>query len=273
MVERPALQVHRDAPRDAARIREGPYGRIYQSGQSAELLTYLQAIAAMPGKMIVAGDFNSDPRDQPFTLPQWLIDYLLGRGAPPELIPYLGIPPYMQMAGSGFTDVWTLRPGAMTGKGAPLVGFSCCQDADLANQQVCAVRAYRPDLVLHEANQGAGCAAARGIDQRQDQADPVRRVAVRPRFGRGQADLRQVAVTRALTPTLSRCSGRGAPGVGLRARPSVMMASRRRHGPDPGILDSNPPAAASPPREHNVQRRNDACAAHRSDRHGRRIHL
>jgi hypothetical protein len=116
---------------------ESPYGRIYQSGQSAELLSYLQGLAALPlpGKMIVAGDFNSDPRDQPFTLPQWLSDGLLLQGVPAEMIPYLGIPPYLQLASSGFTDAWTMRPGAMTGKGAPLVGFSCCQDPDLANQK------------------------------------------------------------------------------------------------------------------------------------------
>ena len=124
---------------------ESPYGRIYQSGQSAELLTYLQGIASMPGRMLVAGDFNSDPRDQPFTLPQPLIDQLLAAGVPSALIPYLGIPPYMQMAGTGFTDVWTLRPGATTGKGAPLVGFSCCQDADLANQK--SILHERVDLI------------------------------------------------------------------------------------------------------------------------------
>lgn len=68
---------------------ESPYGRIYQSGQSAELLMYLQAMASAPGRMIVAGDFNSDPRDQPFALPQPLIDQLLpGRGPrQPEVDP------------------------------------------------------------------------------------------------------------------------------------------------------------------------------------------
>jgi hypothetical protein len=74
-----------------------------------------------------------------------MIDQLLAAGVPSALIPYLGIPPYMQMAGTGFTDVWTLRPGAMTGKGAPLVGFSCCQDADLANQK--SVMYERVDLI------------------------------------------------------------------------------------------------------------------------------
>jgi hypothetical protein len=39
------------------------------------------------------------------------------------------------MVGSGYTDAWTLRPGASTGKGAPLVGFSCCQDEDLGNHK------------------------------------------------------------------------------------------------------------------------------------------
>ena len=124
---------------------ESPYGRIYQSGQTAELLMYLQAIAAAPGRMLVAGDFNSDPRDLPFTLPQPLIDQLLGAGVPSAFIPYLWVPPYQLLNGSGFTDVWTLRPGAMKGKGAPLVGFSCCQDADLANQK--SVLYERVDLI------------------------------------------------------------------------------------------------------------------------------
>jgi hypothetical protein len=124
---------------------ESPYGRIYQSGQAAELLVYLQAIAASPGRMLIAGDFNSDPRDEPIVLPQPLIDQLLAAGVPSAFVPYLGVPPYMLLTGSGFTDVWTLRPGAMTGKGAPLVGFSCCQDPDLANHK--SVLHERVDLI------------------------------------------------------------------------------------------------------------------------------
>jgi len=105
-----------------------PFGRIFQSAQAAELIGTLQLLEAIApsGPMLAVGDFNSDPRDG--TLP-----------VPPPLQPILGvteiIPPYLQMVGSGYTDAWTLRPGASTGKGAPLVGFSCCQDEDLGNHK------------------------------------------------------------------------------------------------------------------------------------------
>jgi hypothetical protein len=114
---------------------QGALGRIYQSGQAAELAAMLQGLVAQGGKPLVVGDFNSDPRDLPFTLPQDVIEQLLALGVPPALVPYLGVPPYMQLAGSGFTDVWTLRPGVGKGKGAPLAGMSCCQDEDLGNHK------------------------------------------------------------------------------------------------------------------------------------------
>jgi hypothetical protein len=114
---------------------QGALGRIYQSGQAAELAAVLQGLVAQGGKPLVVGDFNSDPRDLPFTLPQYVIDQLLAADVPPALVPYLGVPPYMQLAGSGFTDVWTLRPGAGKGKGAPIAGLSCCQDEDLGNHK------------------------------------------------------------------------------------------------------------------------------------------
>lgn len=112
-----------------------PLGRVYQSGQAAELQSYLQALAGAPGKLIVAGDFNSDPRDQVMTLPPDFVAYLQSQGVPPALIPYLGVPPYQLFAAAGFTDAWTMRPGAARANGAPLVGFSCCEDADLANRK------------------------------------------------------------------------------------------------------------------------------------------
>jgi hypothetical protein len=54
---------------------------------------------------------------------------------PPPFPGYFGVPPYMQMRLSGFTDAWRLRPGSGKGQGAPLVGFSCCQYADLGNHK------------------------------------------------------------------------------------------------------------------------------------------
>ena len=38
------------------------------------------------------------------------------------------VPPYMQLVDAGYTDIWTLRPGAVP-------GFTCCQDPDLSNKR------------------------------------------------------------------------------------------------------------------------------------------
>ena len=101
----------------------GPPARAYQSAQAFELTNTVQVVSAfMPyGRTLLVGDFNSDPRDPVYP-------------APPS-DPYLGVPAYQQITALGFTDAWTMRPGTATGQGAPLVGFSCCQDADLANHQ------------------------------------------------------------------------------------------------------------------------------------------
>lgn len=104
----------------------GEPGRYYQSAQAAELLQF--ALVFMPPdpgrKLLLAGDMNSDPRDEIFP------------GVPPGYPAILAVPPYRQFADiAGFTDVWTMRPGATTGKGAPLVGFSCCQEEDLLNMK------------------------------------------------------------------------------------------------------------------------------------------
>jgi endonuclease/exonuclease/phosphatase family metal-dependent hydrolase len=92
----------------------GPFGRYFQTAQAyelSEILGALQLFAPSP-RQIVVGDFNSDPRDV-------------------EEVPGI-VPPYQIFAAS-HTDVWTNRPGAATGKGAPLIGLSCCQDEDLGN--------------------------------------------------------------------------------------------------------------------------------------------
>ena len=41
----------------------------------------------------------------------------------------------VSLGGAGFTDAWTMRPGAEHGQGAPVIGFSCCQLEDLSNRQ------------------------------------------------------------------------------------------------------------------------------------------
>ena len=75
------------------------------------ILGALQLFAPNP-KQIVVGDFNSDPRD---------------------VVEIPGIVPPYQIFAADHTDVWTRRPGASTGQGAPLMGLTCCQDEDLGN--------------------------------------------------------------------------------------------------------------------------------------------
>ena len=104
----------------------GEPGRYFQSAQAAELLQFMLVyLPPEPGrKLLLVGDMNSDPRDEVF--PTVL----------PGYPPIVAVPPYQQYTAlASFTDVWTKRPGAMTGKGAPLVGFSCCQAGDLLNQK------------------------------------------------------------------------------------------------------------------------------------------
>jgi len=92
----------------------GPLGRYFQTAQATELHGTLQVLNAVSpqARTVVVGDFNSDPRDV-------------------EEIPGI-VPPY-QIFSADHTDVWTMRPGAATAMGAPLIGLTCCQDEDLGN--------------------------------------------------------------------------------------------------------------------------------------------
>lgn len=90
-----------------------PFSRYFQAAQAYQLVQTAAAGLAPSRKLIVVGDFNSAPVDVPFG-------------------PI--VPPYMQMAAAGYTDAWTMRPGAGRGQGAPLVGLSCCQLEDLSNR-------------------------------------------------------------------------------------------------------------------------------------------
>jgi hypothetical protein len=106
--------------------------RFFQSAQSAELLQYLGPM--QDSKLLVVGDFNSDPTNQVIQYPPEFFDYLASLGIPPVFFPVLGIPPYLQMAGSGFVDVATQRPGKAKGNKKPVVPeLTCCQDEDLDN--------------------------------------------------------------------------------------------------------------------------------------------
>ena len=83
-----------------------PLSRVFQSAQAMQLITTLALTNPSLLPVIVVGDINSSPEDEPA----------------------LGgiVPPYRQFVDTGYTDIWTLRPGA-----AP--GFTCCQAKDLLN--------------------------------------------------------------------------------------------------------------------------------------------
>jgi len=115
----------------------GEPGRYFQSAQAAELLQFMLVyLPPQPGRrLLLVGDMNSDPRDEVFPT------------VPPGYPPIVAVPPYQQYTAlARFTDIWTKRPGAMTGKGAPLVGFSCCQAEDLLNRK--SELYERVDLIL-----------------------------------------------------------------------------------------------------------------------------
>lgn len=103
-----------------------PFGRVYQHAQAQELTATLQALQAVApvAKTLLVGDINSDPRDEVLPVPPFL-QAALGTD---EIVP-----PYRQFVEAGLTDVWTLRPGTAQARGAPLVGYSCCQAEDLSN--------------------------------------------------------------------------------------------------------------------------------------------
>jgi hypothetical protein len=103
-----------------------PFSRIVQSAQANELIQMATSVVPVPPdrKLVIVGDMNSDPRDPLFPVPP-PYDGILGTN--------VIVPPYQQFMAATFTDAWTMRPGAMSGHGDPLVGFSCCQLEDLSN--------------------------------------------------------------------------------------------------------------------------------------------
>lgn len=95
-----------------------PLSRFFQAAQAAELIGTLE-LTTPPGLLlIVVGDMNSSPEHEPVPGPLPL----------PEPFDQGIFPPYMQFVDAGYTDIWTLRPGAVP-------GFTCCQDADLSNKR------------------------------------------------------------------------------------------------------------------------------------------
>jgi exonuclease III len=70
---------------------------------------------------IVVGDLNSSPGDEPVSGNPLL-------SLPEPCSPTEVVPPYRQLVGAGYTDVWTLRH-------PPDPGFTCCQAPDLLNRR------------------------------------------------------------------------------------------------------------------------------------------
>lgn len=105
---------------------------VFQALQAFELIQTLHQFPIPEDtNVVVLGDINSAPEDP--IVPN------AGPQIPPfDVLPI--IPPYTQfvsidpfLLGGGYTDVWTLRPGA-NGKGK-VQGLSCCHFENLSNQQ------------------------------------------------------------------------------------------------------------------------------------------
>jgi endonuclease/exonuclease/phosphatase family metal-dependent hydrolase len=103
-----------------------PASAIIQSLQSMELAGTLSATTPANRKLIALGDYNSSP-----------VDTAIG-----------GIvPPYLVMGAAGFFDSWNTNTLAFL----DLDGFTCCEEADLANRR--SVLSERIDLIFVR-NQG-----------------------------------------------------------------------------------------------------------------------
>jgi len=103
------------------------WGGSVQAAQATELnvLVTASSLANPPDHLIIVGDINSGPMDEPF------YDPLFPNPDMPNLDPDTELtPPYMQLANGvnllggptplGFTDAWDLRPGNQP-------GYTCCQ--------------------------------------------------------------------------------------------------------------------------------------------------
>jgi hypothetical protein len=89
-----------------------PASQLIQRFQALQLIGTLGGTTTPGHKLIVVGDINSSPEDS---------------GALPSPVGPLD-PPYAQFVAAGYTDAWDLRPGDEP-------GYSCCQLADLSNQE------------------------------------------------------------------------------------------------------------------------------------------
>jgi endonuclease/exonuclease/phosphatase family metal-dependent hydrolase len=95
-------------------VKDPPVPPELQAAQASELINALGATLT-ERSLVVVGDMNSSPADA-----------------------WLGTP-YSQYLSSGFTDVWTMRPGKVE-------GLTCCQLEDLSNHK--SLLFERVDLIL-----------------------------------------------------------------------------------------------------------------------------
>lgn len=89
-----------------------------QAVQMNELLQLVSYTNAGSKPVIMVGDFNSDPREQPFVSTSGI----------PGLDGLPLVPPYLQAVGTGYGDTWTLQKKI---KGN---GFTCCFDATVSDE-------------------------------------------------------------------------------------------------------------------------------------------
>lgn len=89
-----------------------------QAVQMNELLQLVGATNAGSKPVIMVGDFNSDPSEQPFVSTSGI----------PGLDGLPLVPPYLQALGTGYGDTWTLQKKI---KGN---GFTCCFDATVSDE-------------------------------------------------------------------------------------------------------------------------------------------
>ncbi len=94
---------------------------IVQALQAAQLIQTVGPTTPPNVSLIVVGDINSSSEDPIIPNPTQPNPF-------PPPFDQLIIPPYAQFAGSGYTDVWDLRPGNQP-------GYTCCQLEDLSNHQ------------------------------------------------------------------------------------------------------------------------------------------
>ncbi|MFT6028999.1 MAG: endonuclease/exonuclease/phosphatase family metal-dependent hydrolase, partial [Oleiphilaceae bacterium] len=93
-----------------------PYNTL-QAVQMNELLQVIEATTPESTPVILLGDFNSSPNDEPFTSTSGI----------PGLDGLALVPPYLQAVGSGYLDLWLAKPKARN-------GYTCCFDGMVSDE-------------------------------------------------------------------------------------------------------------------------------------------